>query len=98
MHEFVPLCVNLLECFTAPLRQDEVTRVAVAGFDRLVPIGSNMFAVVAPEASVPVLVSNKIRVGSPIDFYFGKEVRAIDSLRLLDNRLGPGRVGIRFVQ
>ena len=56
MHELVPLRINLLECFTAALRKDEVARVAVAGFDRLVPIGTNVFAVVAAETPVPIFV------------------------------------------
>ena len=85
MNEVVSLCVNLLECFTAALRQDEVARVAVAGFDRLVPIGSNVFAVVATETAVPILVSNKIRIRPPIDFYLREKILAIDRLRYTDD-------------
>ncbi len=82
-----PFGINLLECFTAALRKDEVTRVAVAGFDRLVPIGSNVFAVVAAETAVPILVSNKIRIRPPIDFHLREKILAIDRLRYTDDRV-----------
>lgn len=98
MYKLVPLWINLLECFTAALRKDEVTRVAVAGFDRLVPIRSNVFAVVAAETAVPIFVSDKIRIGPPIYFHFRKKIRPIESLRLLDDRASLSRVWIRFMQ
>ena len=98
MDEIVAFSVNLFKCFAAPLRQDEVTRFAVAGFNRHFAVGCQVFAVVAAKASIPIFVSDKIGIGAPIDLHFGKKIRAIDSLRLLDNRPGLGPVRIRFVQ
>ena len=98
MHEVVSLCINLLECFTAALREDEVTRVAVAGFDRPVPIGSNVFAIVAAETAVPILVSNKIRIRPPIDFYLREKIFSIDRLRYTDDRVRLRGIGIRCAQ
>ena len=87
MHEVVPVGVDLLKCFTAALRQYEMTRFAVAGLDRLVPIGSDVLAVMAAEASVPILVSNKIGIRPPIDFHFREKSLTIDCLGLVDDRI-----------
>ena len=98
MHEVVPLCVNLLERFTATLRQDEMARVAVTGFYRSVPIGTNMFTVVAAKTTVPIFVSNKIRIGPPIDFHLWEKILAINRLRHTDDRVRLRGIGIRCAQ
>jgi hypothetical protein len=75
-----------------------MARVAVAGFNRLVPIGSNVFAVVATETAVPILVSNKIRISPPIDFYLRKKVLPVNRLRHADDRVRLRGIGIRCAQ
>ena len=64
-----------------------MTGVAIAGFNRPVPIGSNVFAVVAAETAVPIFVSNEIRIRSPIDFYFRKKNLVINYLSHIDSRI-----------
>ena len=81
MDEVVPACIDLLKRFTAALREYEVTRVAVAGLDRFLAVGGNVFAVVAAKASVPILVSDKIGIRPPIDLHFGEKIFAIKCLR-----------------
>jgi hypothetical protein len=96
MDEIMTLRVNLFKRFAAPLRENEVTRFAVAGFNRHRPVGCDVFAVVAPKASIPVLVSDKIGIGAPIDFHFREKILAIDCLGFIDDRIRLRRVGISF--
>jgi hypothetical protein len=70
MDEIVPFGVDLFKCFATPLRENEMTGAAIAGLNRHLVISSHMFAVVAAETSIPVLVSNKIGGRPPIDFHF----------------------------
>ena len=98
MDEIVPAGINLFHSFWIALCENQVAGSAIAGFDRHLSVGGGVFTIVTAEASVPVLVPDKIGVRAPIDFHFGKKIRAIDSLRLLDDRAGLGLVGIRFVQ
>ena len=60
--EIVPLRVNLFKCFAAPLREDEVTRFAVAGFNRHLAVGCQVFAapqkmLMTRDTTVPTLAS-----------------------------------------
>ena len=67
MNEIVSCCIDLLKRFTAALREDEVTRGGVGGFNGVFAIGADVFAVMTAEAAVPILVSHKIRISSPIN-------------------------------
>ena len=44
MNEIVSGCIDLLKRFRAALREDKVTRFAVAGFDRVLAVGADVFA------------------------------------------------------
>src|SRR5215469_3271731 len=98
MDEIVAFGVDLIKCFAAPLREDEVTRFAVARFDRHLAVGCHVFAVVAAKTSVPVLVSNKIGIGAPIDFDLREKILPIDRLRYVDDWIRLRGIGISFTQ
>ena len=96
--ELVSLRLDLLHLLGITLRKNQVTRAAIAGLDRLLSISRDMLAVMTTEAAVPVLVSDEIRMGTPVGFYFGKKVRAVDSLRFLDDWRRLGRVRVSYAQ
>ena len=98
MNEVVSRCIDLLKRFTAALREDEVTRFAVAGFDRVLAIGADVFAVMTAKAAVPILVSHKIRIRSPIDLDLREKILAIDRLRYVDDWIRLRRIRISFAQ
>ena len=60
--ELVSFRIYLLESFAAALRENEMACSAVACFDRRLAIGGHMLAVVAPKATVPILVPDEIRM------------------------------------
>ena len=96
MDEIVAFGVDLFKCFAAPLRENEVTRPAVAGFDRHLAVGRNVFAVVAAEAAIPILVSDKIGIRPPINLYLREKILPIDCLRFADDGIRLPGVGISF--
>src|SRR5690348_16554045 len=94
MNEIISVCIDLLQCFTAALCQDEMTRLAIARFYRLLPITSNVLPVMTTETSIPILVSDEIGVSAPIDFHFGKKILAINRLSHIDDWIRLRGVGI----
>ena len=98
MDEIVSAGINLFHSFWIALCENQVAGSTIAGFDRHRPVVGDVFAIVATETTVPVFVPDKIGMRAPIDLHFGKKIRAIESLRLLDDRPGLGPGGIRFVQ
>jgi hypothetical protein len=54
MDEIVPFGVDLFKRFATPLCEDEMTRFAVAGFNRHLAVGCQVFAVVASKAPIPI--------------------------------------------
>jgi hypothetical protein len=68
--EIIALGVDLLKRLTAPLRENEMARAAVACINRHLAIGCHMVPVMAAEASIPILVSDKIGIRAPIDLHF----------------------------
>ena len=97
VHEIVALGIHLIEFLAAALGKNEMARLAVARLDRHLSIGRVVFAVVATEAAIPVFVADEIRVRAPIKFHFREKVVSIDGLRLMDDWVSLGRVGIGFV-
>jgi len=95
--EIVTLRIHLVEGFSVALRENEMARFAVARLDRLFAVGRVVLSVMATEAAVPVFVTDKIRVGAPVEFLFREKVSVIDGPRLIDDLVGLGRVGISFV-
>ncbi len=93
MHKIVTLWIELIEGFAAALSKDEMTRPAITRLDRLLSIGRHVFAIMAPEAPIPIFVADEIRMGPPIGFHLWKEIVAIDGLRRLDDAapLAPNR-------
>ncbi len=91
-------CIHLIEFFAAALRENEMTRFAVARLDRHLAVSRRVFAVVATEAAIPILVTDEIRVRAPIEFHFREKVGAIDRLRFIDDSVGLGGVGISFAE
>ena len=85
MNEIVPFGVDLFKRRAAALRENEMTRFTVAGFDRHLSVRRNVFAVVATETSVPIFMAYKIGIRPPIDLHFREEVLAIDRLRYVDD-------------
>jgi len=62
MDEIVPFCIDLFKPFAAPLREDEMTRFTVAGFNRHLAVGCQVFAapqkmLMTRDATVPILAS-----------------------------------------
>jgi len=98
MHEIMPFGIDLIKRFAAPLGKNEMTGSAVTRFDRHLPVGCNMLAIVATETSVPIFMSDEVGMCSPIGFYFGKKVFSIDGLRFIDNRIRLPRIGISLAQ
>ena len=96
--EIVSSSINLFHSFWIALCENQVAGSTIAGFDGHLPVGGDVFAIVATETTVPVLVPDKIGMRAPIDLHFGEKIRAIDSLRLLDDLAGLDPVGICFVQ
>ncbi len=83
MHKIEPLGIYLIHCGrAAALGENEMARFAIAGLDRVFPISSNVFAIVATEAPIPIFVTDKIGVCAPIDFDLREKIRAIDLQRL----------------
>ena len=80
MDEIVAFGVDLFKCFTAPLRENEMARAAVTGFDRHLAVGRNVFPVVTAETSIPILVSNKIGMRAPVDFHFREKIFPIENI------------------
>jgi len=78
MHELKALGVNLLHPFGVALRDDQVAGLTVAGFDRPLSVGRDVFAVVTSETSVPAFVTDEIGMGSPINLDLWEEVFAIN--------------------
>jgi len=70
MNKLVAFGVDLFKCFTAPLRENKMARPAVTRFDRHLAVGCHVFAVMAAEASIPILVPDKIGIRSPINLHF----------------------------
>ena len=85
MDKIMAFGVDLFKCFTAALCQNQMARPAVAGFDKHLTVGRDVFAVVAAEASIPILVADKIGIRPPIDLHFREKVLAIDRLRYVDD-------------
>ncbi len=98
MNEIVAFGVDLFKCFAAALRENEMARPAVACLNRHFAIGRNVFAVVAAEASIPILVSDKIGIRSPINLYLREKILPIDCLRFADDGIRLPGVGISFAQ
>jgi len=96
VHEIVTFRIHLIKFFAAALGENEMARLAVARLDRHLTIGRVVFAVVAAEAAIPVLVADEIRVRAPIKFHFREKIVSIDGLRLMDDWVSLGRVGIGF--
>ena len=78
MDEIVAFGIDLIHRFAAALGQNQMTRLAIARFDRLLPIGRDVFAVVTTKTTVPVLVADIIRMASLVGLYFWKEILAIN--------------------
>jgi len=96
MNEIVAFGVDLLKRFTASLRENKMARFTVARLDRHLAVARYVFTVVTAEASISILVSDKIGIRPPIDFHFRKKILPIDSLRYVDDLIRLRGVGIRF--
>ena len=76
VNEIMAFGVDLFERFAAALSKNEMTRSTITGFDRHLAIGCHMFAIVATEASVPILVTDEIGMRPPkLTFTSGKNSR-----------------------
>src|SRR6266496_2053222 len=98
MNEIVPFGVDLFKCFTAALGENEMARPAVTRFDRHLAVSRHVFAVVAAEASIPVLVADKIGIRPPIDLHFRKKILPIDRLRYPNDWIRLRWIRISFAQ
>src|SRR6185503_8390762 len=77
--------VDLFQRVTAALGHNEMAGVAATCADGFLSVGRNVVAIMTTKTTVPIFVSNEIGMGLPIRIYFGKEVGAINRLRLLDD-------------
>ena len=98
MHEIMTLRINLINCVRPALRKDEVTRSTITRFDRHLAVGRDVFSVVTTKTAVPILVTDKIRMRSPVSLHLREKVLAINRLRLFDDALGLRGFGIILVQ
>ena len=78
MHEIEALGIDLIHRLRTALGDDQMAGPAIAGFDRHFSVGRDVFSVVATETAVPALVSDEIRMASPIEVHFREKVLAID--------------------
>src|SRR5438309_8880364 len=96
MKEIVAFKIDLFELFTRALGENKVARSAIAGTNRCLTVGCHMFAIVATETPIPIFVTRKIRMRTPVCFHFGEKVGTIDGLRFADDRSRDSSVGISF--
>lgn len=94
MKKRVTVGIQFLELFAAALREDEMARIAVTGRDRVFAIGGFVIAIMTTETAIPIFVTNIIRVSTPVSLHLGKEILAINGLRLRDERIGLRRIRI----
>jgi len=92
--ETEPFGIHFCDFLILTLGENDVARFAIGGLNRGLGIGRDMFAVVATETPIPILVTEVIRVGPPIRPHFREEINPINRLRLGDHVLDAGIVGI----
>ena len=93
-----PWALTWIKHLSATLRQNQVTRFTIARFDRHLPIGGNVLAVVATEISVPILVADKIGDAFANRLLHREEIFAINGLRFVDDRVCLFWIRISFTQ
>ena len=74
------------ELLAAALRKNRMARIAIACLNRPFSVWSFMVPIMTTEATRPIFMADVFGVGPPISFHFGKKVRAINSLDLVDER------------
>ena len=74
MDEIIALRVELCHLLVVSLGKYEVTRFAIIRLDRALAIGSFVVSIVASKTTIPVLMAEVIRIGTPIGFHFREEI------------------------
>ena len=92
------LWINLIKRVSAALRNNQVTGITIARFDRRFAIGRVVFPIMASETTVPIFVPDLVGMRSPVHFDFGEEVGAINLLRLANDRIRLARIGVSLFQ
>src|SRR5688572_15404926 len=82
----VAFSAEIFELGAAALGENGVAGVAVAGCNGALAVRRFVEAIVAAEATSPILVADIVGVGAPISFHFGKEIAAENGFCFVDQR------------
>src|SRR5690349_19075375 len=98
MKKRIAISVQLLQLFAGTLRENEVARVTITRRDRLFAVGGLVIPIVTSKTPIPILVTNVVRMRTPVRLHLGKKILAIDGLRFLNEWIGLRGVRIGRAQ